>query len=94
MLGPFNSVRLVYYMLSSFAPGMKVVQLEYEAYTAMAMKQMVQICHSVREKWPVYKIAILHRTGYAIFIMFAVFTTILLHEGDIFGTTVLSGENR
>jgi molybdopterin synthase catalytic subunit len=45
---------------------MKVVQLEYEAYAVMAMKQMMQICQDVREKWPVCKIAIVHRTGYAI----------------------------
>lgn len=43
--------------------GKRVVQLEYEAYTAMAMKQMVQICQNVREKWPVCKIAIVHRIG-------------------------------
>lgn len=43
--------------------GLKVVQLEYEAYTSMAMKQMVQICKSAREKWPICKMAIVHRTG-------------------------------
>lgn len=60
----------------SVAPGMTVVQLEYEAYTAMAVKQMMQICRSVREKWPVCKIAIVHRTGY-----------VIQSEGDLFGPT-------
>ena len=45
-----------------------MVQLEYEAYTAMAMKQMMQICCSVREKWPICKIAIMHRIGYAVYL--------------------------
>ena len=43
--------------------GKRVVQLEYEAYTSMAIKQLNDICTTVREKWPVTKIAIVHRTG-------------------------------
>lgn len=45
-------------------PGKKVASLEYEAYTAMAEKQLMDVCRSIREKWVVCKIAILHRTGY------------------------------
>lgn len=45
------------------ALGLKVVQLEYEAYNKMALKQMMQICINVRGKWPIHKIAIVHRTG-------------------------------
>lgn len=43
--------------------GKEVVRLEYEAYTAMAIKQLKQICVDVREKWPVCKLAIVHRIG-------------------------------
>ena len=43
--------------------GKKVASLEYEAYTAMAEKQLMDVCRSIREKWVVCKIAILHRTG-------------------------------
>lgn len=43
--------------------GKKVVQLEYEAYLSMAVKQLSDICTTVREKWPVTKIALIHRTG-------------------------------
>ena len=43
--------------------GKRVVQLEYEAYIPMALKQLEQICSAIREKWPVCKIAIVHRTG-------------------------------
>jgi molybdopterin synthase catalytic subunit len=43
--------------------GKKVVRLEYEAYTSMAMKQLQKLCLDVRSKWPVCKMAIVHRTG-------------------------------
>ena len=43
--------------------GKEVVRLEYEAYNAMAVKQLKQICADVREKWPVCKLAIVHRIG-------------------------------
>ena len=44
--------------------GKKVVRLEYEAYISMAMKQLQQLCSEVREKWPICKLAIIHRIGY------------------------------
>lgn len=37
--------------------------MEYEAYTAMAEKQLSQICSDVRKKWPVHRIAVVHRIG-------------------------------
>ena len=43
--------------------GRKVVRLEYEAYTAMARKQLHQLCHDARSQWPICKMAIAHRTG-------------------------------
>ena len=46
-----------------FIVGKQVVQLEYEAYTAMAIKQLKQLCDDVHKKWPICKMAIVHRTG-------------------------------
>ena len=47
----------------AYSEGKEVIQLEYEAYNAMALKQLKQICVNVREKWPVCKLAIIHRIG-------------------------------
>ena len=43
--------------------GKKVVSLEYEAYEAMAVKKMEDIAYEARQKWPIEKIAIIHRIG-------------------------------
>lgn len=44
--------------------GKRVTWLEYEAYEAMAVKQMETLCISARLKWPqLVKIAIFHRLG-------------------------------
>ncbi|XP_074650049.1 molybdopterin synthase catalytic subunit-like [Tubulanus polymorphus] len=44
--------------------GKKVVQLEYEAYSPMALKEMNKICQEIRAKWPSIKhIALYHRIG-------------------------------
>ena len=43
--------------------GRKVLQLEYEAYNDMALKEMKKICSLIRDKWPVENIAIYHRLG-------------------------------
>ena len=43
--------------------GRAVVRLEYEAYEAMARKEMLALCAAVRARWPVRHIAIAHRTG-------------------------------
>lgn len=50
-------------MYGCLSTGRKVVRLEYEAYTAMAEKQLSQICSDVRKKWPVHRIAVVHRIG-------------------------------
>ena len=44
--------------------GQRVVELQYEAYIPMAVKQMKQICEDVRIKWPIHRIAMFHRLGY------------------------------
>ena len=51
-------------MISLCSPGKKVVKLEYEAYTSMAVKQLTEICVGLRERWPISKVAIHHRLGY------------------------------
>src|SRR5262245_3929480 len=43
--------------------GRKLLALDYEAYPEMAEQQMRDIARRAREKWPVLKIAILHRVG-------------------------------
>jgi molybdopterin synthase catalytic subunit len=44
--------------------GKKVTKLEYESYESMALKEMKNVCDSVRKMWPdVHGIAIYHRLG-------------------------------
>lgn len=44
--------------------GKTVVSLEYEAYDAMALKEMEAVCKRARDKWPqIIKLAIFHRKG-------------------------------
>ncbi len=43
--------------------GKEVTGLEYEAYTEMAEKRMKEIAKTAKEKWPVMKIAMVHRYG-------------------------------
>ena len=40
-----------------------LVALDYDAYPEMAQKQMEELAHSARHKWPIRRIAVLHRTG-------------------------------
>ncbi|MEN7551427.1 molybdenum cofactor biosynthesis protein MoaE [Rapidithrix thailandica] len=41
----------------------KVLRLEYEAYDAMAIREMEMLAEKVKGIWPVHKIAIYHRKG-------------------------------
>ena len=43
--------------------GRRVVRLEYECYPGMAEKEMEKIGREVLERWPVKKVAMLHRLG-------------------------------
>lgn len=43
--------------------GKKVLSLEYEAYEPMATAVLNDIERAVRQKWPIEKIAIVHRIG-------------------------------
>ncbi len=46
-----------------YSRGREVVHLEYEAYPEMAEKVMAQIGDEIMTRWPVSKVAIVHRTG-------------------------------
>lgn len=46
-----------------FSRGREVVHLEYEAYPEMAERVLAQIGDEITVKWPVSKVAIVHRTG-------------------------------
>ncbi len=43
--------------------GRRVLRLEYEAYPEMAVAEMEKIGAEVRQRWPVERIAIVHRIG-------------------------------
>jgi molybdopterin synthase catalytic subunit len=43
--------------------GREVVHLEYEAYPEMAEKVMAQIAVEMKNRWPITRVAIVHRTG-------------------------------
>lgn len=45
------------------AAGQPLIALDYEAYEEMATRQLTDLARQVREKWPVLKLAILHRIG-------------------------------
>ncbi len=43
--------------------GRRLVALDYEAYPEMALKQMRDLAARARTRWPVARLALLHRTG-------------------------------
>lgn len=45
------------------AAGQALIALDYEAYGEMASKQLTAMAKAAREKWPIVRIVILHRTG-------------------------------
>ncbi|GEO02640.1 molybdopterin synthase catalytic subunit [Adhaeribacter aerolatus] len=40
-----------------------VIQLDFEAYDSMAVKKMQEIANQAAERWPIQKVAIVHRKG-------------------------------
>ena len=44
--------------------GKEVLYLEYESYDAMAKKKLHEICRTVRGRYGVERIVIVHRVGY------------------------------
>ena len=45
------------------AAGQTLLALDYEAYPQMALEQMRELAGQARKKWPIVKMAMLHRTG-------------------------------
>src|SRR5690348_6239365 len=45
------------------AQNRELMALDYEAYAEMALPQMQRLCQRARDRWPIIKIAMLHRTG-------------------------------
>lgn len=43
--------------------GRRVIRLEYECYPGMAEKEMIKIAAEALARWPVVKIAMIHRLG-------------------------------
>lgn len=43
--------------------GKIVLQLEYEAYTPMALKKLKEICETAKSRWDIRRISIMHRIG-------------------------------
>jgi molybdopterin synthase catalytic subunit len=47
----------------TIAPHRRLVALDYEAYVEMAVGQMRDLARRARERWPVVRLAVLHRVG-------------------------------
>lgn len=45
------------------ADGVELVALHYEAYEQMALEQMRKLVADARQRWPIAKCVLLHRTG-------------------------------
>jgi molybdopterin synthase catalytic subunit len=43
--------------------GRDLVALDYEAYEAMAAEQLRDLARRARERWPIVRLVVLHRTG-------------------------------
>ena len=43
--------------------GRRLLALDYEAYLEMAQNQLKDIAHRARQRWPIVKLALLHRVG-------------------------------
>ena len=43
--------------------GQELLSLDYEAYHDMALRQLQELSRRARERWPIIKLALLHRTG-------------------------------
>ena len=43
--------------------GRQVIRLEYEAYPEMALAEMRKIGETARQRWPIDRVAIVHRIG-------------------------------
>lgn len=44
--------------------GRKTIALDYDAYPEMALAKMNELVDEAAEKWPIQKVALVHRTGH------------------------------
>ena len=58
-----GAVNLFVGVVRSSSLGREVTKLEYEAYDAMALREMERICVQVESDWPDARVAVAHRTG-------------------------------
>lgn len=58
-----GAVTLFLGTVREFTNGKRTLYLEYEAYPAMAVKQMERIGAEIAGRWPESRVAITHRTG-------------------------------
>lgn len=58
-----GAVTLFLGTVREFTKGKRTLYLEYEAYAAMAVRQLVRIGQEIEKRWPESRVAITHRTG-------------------------------
>mmetsp|Transcript_34232 Transcript_34232/g.34885 ORF Transcript_34232/g.34885 Transcript_34232/m.34885 type:complete len:170 (+) Transcript_34232:235-744(+) len=58
-----GAISTFYGTTRDFFEGLRVTELQYEAYDEMAVDQMKLICSELRSRWSVMKVAIQHRLG-------------------------------
>jgi molybdopterin synthase catalytic subunit len=65
--------------------GRELVALEYEAYAEMALRRMRELAREAREKWPIVKLAMVHRIGRVGLAQASVLIAVSTpHRGDAF----------
>jgi molybdopterin synthase catalytic subunit len=45
------------------AQGRRLLALDYEAYPEMAQRQLQDLARGARQRWPIVRLALVHRTG-------------------------------
>ncbi len=58
-----GAVNLFVGTVRNHSKGKDVVRLDFEAYDAMAIRQMEHIANEAFDKWPLVKLAIVHAVG-------------------------------
>lgn len=65
--------------------GRNVERLEYEAYAGMAERELEKIAQEARSRWPIARLAVVHRTGVVpIGMASVVIAASSAHRGDAF----------
>lgn len=58
-----GAVNLFVGTVRNHSKGKNVLKLEFEAYEPMAIKELEKIALTAQQKWPLYKVVILHALG-------------------------------